>query len=151
MSKQIYFNSIYLLVKLRCCKITNLDLSYEVMVKFSVEISQNFVAFSEYMNLTFSISKLQVHEQSCPETPKFLNCHLNTLILRFQKIGFLTMIVSVEFSRQPCRLAVLSKGSTQENSDLPTRYFLAIHWLQGISWCPQLGVIQVGVANEDLR
>ena len=31
-------------------KISKLDLSYVVMVKSAVEISQNFVAFSEYMN-----------------------------------------------------------------------------------------------------
>ena len=32
------------------CEITTLDLSYVVTVKYTVEISQNFVAFSEYMN-----------------------------------------------------------------------------------------------------
>ena len=34
------------------CEISTLDLSYLVTVKYTVEISQNFVAFSEYMNLT---------------------------------------------------------------------------------------------------
>ena len=34
------------------CEISNLDLSYVVIVKSTVEISQNFVAFSEYMNFT---------------------------------------------------------------------------------------------------
>ena len=34
------------------CDITTLDLSYVVTVKSTVEISQNFVAFSEYMNFT---------------------------------------------------------------------------------------------------
>ena len=33
------------------CKISTVDLSYVVMVKSTVEISQNFVTFSEYMNL----------------------------------------------------------------------------------------------------
>ena len=33
-------------------EISTLDLSYVVMVKSKVEISQNFVAFSEYMNFT---------------------------------------------------------------------------------------------------
>ena len=33
------------------CKISTLLLSYVVLVKSKVEISQNFVAFSEYMNL----------------------------------------------------------------------------------------------------
>ena len=32
------------------CKISTADLSYVVTVKSTVEISQNFVAFSEYMN-----------------------------------------------------------------------------------------------------
>ena len=40
------------------CKISSVHLSYVVTVKSTVEISQNFVAFSEYMNLTdFCISK----------------------------------------------------------------------------------------------
>ena len=32
------------------CEISTVDLSYVVMVKSTVEILQNFVAFSEYMN-----------------------------------------------------------------------------------------------------
>ena len=32
------------------CEISTIDLSYVVAVKSTVEISQNFVAFSEYMN-----------------------------------------------------------------------------------------------------
>ena len=32
------------------CEISTLDLSYVVTVKSTVEISQTFVAFSEYMN-----------------------------------------------------------------------------------------------------
>ena len=35
----------------KICEISTVDLSYVVTVK-SVEISQNFVAFSEYMNFT---------------------------------------------------------------------------------------------------
>ena len=34
------------------CEISTEDLSYAVPVKITVEISQNFVAFSEYMNFT---------------------------------------------------------------------------------------------------
>ena len=33
------------------CEISTEDLSYVVPVKSTVEISQNFVAFTEYMNL----------------------------------------------------------------------------------------------------
>ena len=36
-------------------KISTLLLSNEVPVKSKVEISQNFVAFSEYMNFTFAL------------------------------------------------------------------------------------------------
>ena len=35
------------------CEISIVDLSYVVTVKSTVEISQNFVAFSEYMNFKF--------------------------------------------------------------------------------------------------
>ena len=35
------------------CEISKVDLSYVVTVKSTVEISQNFVAFSEYMNFTY--------------------------------------------------------------------------------------------------
>ena len=34
----------------KVCEISTVDLSYVVPVKSMVEISQNFVAFSEYMN-----------------------------------------------------------------------------------------------------
>ena len=34
------------------CKISTGDLSYQLPVKSTLEISQNFVAFSEYMNFT---------------------------------------------------------------------------------------------------
>ena len=38
------------------CEISTLLLSYVVPVKSKVEISQNFVAFSEYMNFTRSLA-----------------------------------------------------------------------------------------------
>ena len=34
------------------CEISTLDLSYVVTVKSTLEILQNFVAFSEYVNFT---------------------------------------------------------------------------------------------------
>ena len=34
------------------CEISTVDLSYVLKVKSTVEILQNFVAFSEYMNFT---------------------------------------------------------------------------------------------------
>ena len=41
------------IIKLRFCEISTVYLSYVVPVKSTVEISQNFVAFSEYMNFIF--------------------------------------------------------------------------------------------------
>ena len=38
----------------KCCEIFTLLLSYVVPVKSKVKISQNFVAFSEYMNFTYT-------------------------------------------------------------------------------------------------
>ena len=35
------------------CEFSTVDLSYVVTVKSTVEISQNFVAFSEYMNFNY--------------------------------------------------------------------------------------------------
>ena len=46
------------------CKISTLDLSYVVTVKSTVEISQNFVAFSEYMN--FKIGCCWMKEEDIP-------------------------------------------------------------------------------------
>ena len=37
------------------CEISTLDLSYVVQVKSTVEISQNFVAFSECMNFKMTL------------------------------------------------------------------------------------------------
>ena len=44
------------------CKISTLLLSYVVPVKSKVEISQNFVAFSEYINFTWQYSDLGLNE-----------------------------------------------------------------------------------------
>ena len=44
----------------KICEITTLDLSYVVTVKSTVEISQNFVAFSEDMKF------------NCPLVPKYV-------------------------------------------------------------------------------
>ena len=47
------------------CEISIVDLSYVVTVKSTVEILQNFVAFSEYMNfkqVPFSLLELKVFD-----------------------------------------------------------------------------------------
>ena len=55
-TKQIYIprfvNFIYSEKATKFCEISTVDLSYVMPVKSSVEISQNFVAFSEYMNFS---------------------------------------------------------------------------------------------------
>ena len=47
---KLYLKFIYSEKATKFCKISTLLLSYAVPVKSKVEISQNFVAFSEYMN-----------------------------------------------------------------------------------------------------
>ena len=49
-----YVKFIYSEKPTRFCEISTVNLSYVVPVKSTVEISQNFVAFSEYMNFTRS-------------------------------------------------------------------------------------------------
>ena len=51
-SMQLYFlvKFIYSEKARNVCEISTVDLSHVVTVKSTVEISQNFVAFSEYMN-----------------------------------------------------------------------------------------------------
>ena len=48
--KYLILNFIYSEKATKFCEISAVDLSYVVMVKSTVEILQNFVAFSEYMN-----------------------------------------------------------------------------------------------------
>ena len=60
-SKGIFFQNvanvkfIYSEKATKFCEISTVDLSYVVAVKSTVDISQNFAAFSEYMNFTFDI------------------------------------------------------------------------------------------------
>ena len=42
------------------CEISTVDLSYVVTIKSTVEISKNFVAFSEYMNFN-SVDNLCIY------------------------------------------------------------------------------------------
>ena len=44
------------------CETSILDLSYVVTVKSTAEISQNFVAFSEYMNFTYRVYHIEMDE-----------------------------------------------------------------------------------------
>ena len=50
---------IYSEITTKFCEISTLLLSYVVPVKSKVEISQNFVAFSEYMNFIFHFLKMK--------------------------------------------------------------------------------------------
>ena len=51
----VYLKFIYSEKATNFCAISTVDLSYVVTVKSRVEISPNFVAFSEYMNFKFEI------------------------------------------------------------------------------------------------
>ena len=53
------------------CEISTVDLSYVVTVKSTVEILQNFVAFSEYMNFTISRITELLYQLIFP-TPKLI-------------------------------------------------------------------------------
>ena len=55
---QFFINFIYFEKATKFCKISTADLSYVVPVKSTVEISQNFVAFSEYMNFDYMFMSL---------------------------------------------------------------------------------------------
>ena len=57
MSRSLKF--IYSEKATKFCEISTLLLSYVVPVKSKVEISQNFVAFSEYMNFNRVVHKIQ--------------------------------------------------------------------------------------------
>ena len=52
------------------CKISTIDLSYVVTVKSTVEISQNCVAFSEYMNFNSRITLLSNTGFTCLKAMK---------------------------------------------------------------------------------
>ena len=54
MSFQVSLKFIYSEKATKFCKIFTLLLSYVVPVKSKVKISQNFVAFSEYMNFNYT-------------------------------------------------------------------------------------------------
>jgi hypothetical protein len=46
----------------KCCEISTVDLSYVVLVKSTVENSQDFVAFSEYMNFNQKIYSTHINK-----------------------------------------------------------------------------------------
>ena len=53
----------------KVCEISTIDLSYVVTVKSTVEISQNFVSFSEYKNFMYLKNSSQL--QCCQTLPVF--------------------------------------------------------------------------------
>ena len=62
------------------CKISTVDLSYEVTVKCMVEISQNFVAFSEYMNFNITYVSLKPFEVYTALEIPFKNLIIDSVI-----------------------------------------------------------------------
>ena len=58
------------------CEISTVDLSYVVMVKSTLEISQNFVAVSEYMNFKTQVVQIKTATSEiiiCKEHSSTLN------------------------------------------------------------------------------
>jgi len=64
-------------------EISTLDLSYIVTVKSTVEISQNFVPFSEYMKFKCKLLRLHRSILITKGPTKFLESHLNLIKFRF--------------------------------------------------------------------
>ena len=56
----LFLKFIYSEKTTKFCKIFTLLLSYVVPVKSKVKISQNYVAFSEYMNFTNNVDKVHI-------------------------------------------------------------------------------------------
>ena len=74
------------------CEISTIDLSYVITVKSTVEISQNFVPFSEYMNFNISTPNFQLYIRGFTKFGikvsrrlQFLE-YLRTLHFKFQKV-----------------------------------------------------------------
>ena len=69
------------------CEISTKYLSYVLPVKYLVEILQNFVAFSEYMNFTITYLDLQFPGVILKFPPTFLKinctCKKQTLLCKF--------------------------------------------------------------------
>ena len=55
LSELTFLKFIYSEKATKFCEISTVDLSYVVTIKSTVEISQNFVAFSEYMNFILKL------------------------------------------------------------------------------------------------
>jgi hypothetical protein len=58
-----YIKFIYSEKSTKFCEISTIDLSYVVPIKSTVEILQNFVVFSEYMNFTYTFIGRNVHAE----------------------------------------------------------------------------------------
>ena len=61
----------------KCCEISTLPLTTVHTVKNKVEITQNFVAFSEYMNF-IEASKTKAEAVASYKQPHFTQCPLNS-------------------------------------------------------------------------
>ena len=98
----------------KLCKIFTLLLSYGVPVKIKVNISQNFVAFSEYMNFTYKNSR------KCLPYP-FIR-HISTLpvYLIFKNIPLYPLIRAYPFIRH---LRVLIQGKGTKSKKMMILFF----------------------------
>ena len=60
MIKQDVLKFIYSEKASKFCKTSSVDLSYVVPVKSTMEVSQKYVAFSEYMNFTLTDAEKKI-------------------------------------------------------------------------------------------
>ena len=79
-------------------EISTLLLSYVVPVKSKVEISQNFLAFSECMNFTNNVSHLWIPFKKYWRKPAIWTI----LDATFKILNLLTVLLSMPFDRLPC-------------------------------------------------
>ena len=85
----------------KVCEISTVDLSYVVQVKSTVEISQNFVAFSEYMNCNWIngiiyLQKTLIEKQKQTMISFLPKCERNiSLILEAWSSNFIKIFVKI--------------------------------------------------------
>ena len=88
------------------CEISTVDLSYVVTVKSTLEVSQNFVAFSEYMNFTSLFFRGRVASKKLWKAKKLKWSNDNN-VNGFLKINFFQFFHSFKMLRSNLKLQSL--------------------------------------------
>ena len=88
----------------KLCEISNVDLSYVVTVKSTVEISQNCVAFSEYMNFKWLNLKASCFQELLWICHIFI--YMNQII--FQNLNFCILVIFNVAHHAKCGLLAIT-------------------------------------------